>query len=78
MEPGAITFDICRKIVDDYILVSEDEIKNAIIALIKSQHLLVEGAAAVALASLIKNAKQYQNKNGLAVQDIEIAKTVFL
>lgn len=67
IEPDSITFDICKKFVDDYILVSENEIKNAIITLIKTQHLLIEGAAGVALASLFKNAKQFQNKNVVVV-----------
>jgi threonine dehydratase len=67
IEPGAITFDICKELVDDYILVSEQEIKDAIITLIKTQHLLVEGAAGVALAALLKNAKQFHGKNVVVV-----------
>jgi len=67
IEPGSITFDICRKFVDDYILVSEEEIKNAIINLIKTQHLLVEGAAGVALAALLKNQEQFINKNVIVI-----------
>lgn len=67
IEPGSITFDICKEFVDDYILVSEEEIKNAIVALIKTQHLLIEGAAGVALASLLKNANQFKGKNVVVV-----------
>ncbi len=67
IEPDAITFELCKKYVDDYILVSEDEIKNAIVTLIKTQHLLIEGAAGVALASLLKCAKQFQGKNCVVV-----------
>lgn len=67
IEANAITFDFCKEFVDDYILVSEDEIKNAIISLIKTQHLLVEGASGVALASLFKNAKQLHGKNVVVV-----------
>lgn len=67
IEPGAITFDICKKFVDDYILVSEQEIKNAIISLIKTQHLLVEGASGVALAALLKNARPFQGKNVVVI-----------
>lgn len=67
IEPGAITFDICKKFVDDYILVSEQEIQDAIVTLIKTQHLLVEGAAGVALTSLLKNAKRFQGKNVVVV-----------
>ncbi len=67
IEPGAITFDICKNFVDDYILVSEQEIKNAIITLIKTQHLLVEGAAGVSLAALMKNMKDFRDKNVVVV-----------
>ena len=67
IEPGAITFEICQKFVDDYILVSEDNIKTAIVTLIKTQHLLIEGASGVALAALIKNAQQFKGKNVVVV-----------
>ncbi|HEV2613572.1 MAG TPA: threonine/serine dehydratase [Gammaproteobacteria bacterium] len=63
IEAGSITFEFCQKYVDDYILVSESEIQNAMTTLIKTDHLKVEGAAGVALASLIKNAKLFENKN---------------
>lgn len=67
IEPDSITFDICREFVDDYILVSEDEIKNAIITLLKTQHQLIEGAAGVALASLLKKSQQFKDKNVVVV-----------
>ncbi|HEX4045915.1 MAG TPA: threonine/serine dehydratase [Gammaproteobacteria bacterium] len=67
IEPGSITFEICQNYVDDYILVSEEEIKNAIISLIKTQHLLIEGAAGVALAALLKNAQQFHGKNVVVI-----------
>jgi len=53
--------------VDDYILVSEQEIKEAIIALISHQRLLVEGASGVALASLFKSTERFKNKNVVVV-----------
>lgn len=67
IEPGAITFDLCKELVDDYILVSEDEIKNAIVSLIQTQHQLVEGASGVALAALFKNSREFQGKNVVVV-----------
>lgn len=67
IEPGAITFALCQKYVDDYILVSEEEIKEAILTLINTHHLLVEGASGVALASLFKNAARFHNKNVVVV-----------
>jgi threonine dehydratase len=65
--PGAITFELCCQLVDDYILVSEQEIKNAISMLIRTHHYLIEGAAGVALAALLKNARQFHNKNTVVI-----------
>lgn len=67
IELGSITFDMCRQLVDDYILVSEEEIKNAMVSLIQTQHLLVEGASGVALAALLKNQNEFRDKNIVVV-----------
>ena len=67
IEPGSITFDLCHHFVDEYFLVSEQEIKNAIISMLKTQHLLIEGASGVALAALLKNSKNFQGKNVVVV-----------
>lgn len=67
IEPNAITFDLCNTYVDDFILVSEREIQLAILAMIKTQHCLIEGASGVALASVFKCADQYKDKNVVAV-----------
>lgn len=67
IESNSITFDLCTNYVDDYILVSEQEIQLALLAMIKNQHLLIEGAAGVALASVFQCAHQYQGKNIVVV-----------
>lgn len=54
VEPGAITFDLCRKLVDDFVTVSEEEIAESLRLFLKNHHMLVEGAAAVAVASYLK------------------------
>ena len=61
--PDAITFDICKQVVDDFFLVAENEIKEAIKTLLSTQHALIEGAAGVALAAFLKNADLFRNKN---------------
>ncbi len=50
-EPGIITFDTCKKYVDDIVTVSEDEISGAILALIEQQKMVAEGAGAVSVAA---------------------------
>ena len=52
IEPGAVTFDLCRELIDDYVLVSEAEIAAAMRDMITHHHTLVEGAAGVAVAGL--------------------------
>ncbi len=63
IEPNSITFDFCQQYVDHYLTVSEEEIKQSIKLLLFKEHLLVEGAAAVPLAALIKNKDTIKNKN---------------
>jgi len=53
IEPGAITFDLCRAFVDEYITVTEEEIADSLRLFLQTQHMLIEGAAAVAIASYL-------------------------
>ncbi len=50
---GKNTFPIVRELVDEVVLVEEEEIAQAIVALLERSKLLVEGAGAVTLAALM-------------------------
>ena len=50
---GKKTFPIVRELVDEVVLVEEEEIAQAIVALLERTKLLVEGAGAVTLAALL-------------------------
>lgn len=50
---GQNTFPIVRELVDEVVLVDEEEIALAIVALLERTKLLVEGAGAVTLAALL-------------------------
>lgn len=50
-EPGELTFEACKKYVDEIVSVTEDEIAAAILTLIEKQKLVAEGAGAVAVAA---------------------------
>lgn len=54
-EPGDLTFDLCKKYVDEIVTVSEDEIAAAILALMEKQKMVAEGAGAVAVAAVMFN-----------------------
>jgi len=67
IEKDAITFPLCQRLVDDYILVSEDEIRHAMRSFIETHHMLIEGAAGVPLAALQKLQERFQEKTVVIV-----------
>lgn len=63
LEPGSVTLDVCRTAIDRHALVSEDEILAAMRCIMETEHWLVEGAAAVAVAAYLQDAKRYAGRN---------------
>ncbi|MEE4217694.1 MAG: threonine/serine dehydratase [Xanthomonadales bacterium] len=61
-EPGSITFPLCRDLVDDYVLISEVEIAEAIRWMVDKHHKIIEGAAGVALAAYLRNVERFRGK----------------
>ncbi len=51
VEQDAVTFPLCRDLVDHWSLIDEVDIARSVVAMIDDQHELVEGAAGVALAA---------------------------
>ena len=49
--PGNLTYEICKKYVDDIVTVTDDEISAAILALMEQHKLVTEGAGAIAVAA---------------------------
>ncbi len=62
IEQGSITFDICKKYVNDFILVSEEEIKEAIKLVLEKHFMIIEGAGALSVASFIKEKERFRGK----------------
>ncbi|MEO6132401.1 MAG: pyridoxal-phosphate dependent enzyme [Saprospiraceae bacterium] len=54
LEHDSITFPMCQKLVDMWVLITEDEIEHAIRYLYQAHDLIVEGAAGVAMAAAMK------------------------
>ncbi|HEX5786756.1 MAG TPA: threonine/serine dehydratase [Woeseiaceae bacterium] len=63
IEPGAITFDLCRDVVDEWVLVGEAAIAAAMRDFMDTEHQLLEGAAGVALAAFLQRAADYAGRN---------------
>lgn len=62
VEPGAITFALCQRLIDRRVLVSEDEIRQAMRAVARHERWIIEGAAGVALAGALQVAADYPGK----------------
>ena len=67
IEPGAITFELCRALADDYITVSEAEILAAMRRIYDAHGFLVEGAAGVALAGYFRQAEQWRDRTAVVI-----------
>jgi threonine dehydratase len=67
IEKDTITLDICKKYVDDFILVTEEEIKEGIKLFIEKHNLLIEGTGALPAASYLKAIEKFKNKNVILI-----------
>jgi len=54
IEPDAITIPICAALVDELVLLEEDELAAAMGTALREHHLVIEGAAALALAASLR------------------------
>lgn len=57
VEKGSITFDLCRDLVDEFVLVDEAAIGAAMCQFFDLEHQLIEGAAGVAVAAMLAQGK---------------------
>ncbi len=67
IEPGAMTFPICQELVDEFVLISEDQIKEAIKLAAHKHHKIIEGAAGVAVAALMNQRKEARGRTSVII-----------
>jgi threonine dehydratase len=60
--PGALALPLIAERVNDLLLVSEDDIEQAILMLLEIEKTVVEGAGAVGLAALMKHRDRFQGR----------------
>ena len=60
--PGELTLPVIRELVDDVLLVSEDDIEQAILMLLEIEKTVVEGAGGVGLAAVMKHAERFKGR----------------
>ncbi len=62
IETGAITFELCRQYVDDWVLVEEEAIGQAMKRIFEQHRLVVEGSAGVTVAAFLQIKKRLAGK----------------
>jgi threonine dehydratase len=67
VEPGALTLPLCQEVISATITVTEKEIARAMQLVHQHHGYIIEGAAGLALAGLLKNPQQYGGKNVVIV-----------
>ncbi len=67
LEDGTITFDMCRRLIDEWIDVPEADIAHAVRNMIDDHHQLIEGAAGVAISATTTWADQNPGSTVVAV-----------
>ena len=67
VDADSVTFGICRDLIDAWELLSEDEIAGAILLALDKQHILIEGAAAMPIAALVRNPERFAGQTVVLV-----------
>ena len=67
IEPGSITFDLCRRLVDGYELLDEEELARAIRFVHQNEGMVIEGGAALPVAAVLRRPAGVQGKKVVLV-----------
>ena len=67
LEPGSLTFEMVRDLVDDMVVVSEDGLRAAIRGLAAHEHLIAEGAGVPAVAALLSGRVDVSGRRTVAI-----------
>lgn len=81
IEPGSITFPICQSIVDETLLSEEADIADGIRFAMHDHKKIIEGAAAVTIAALLKNKDIFANSTVVLIicgGNIDISKILYI
>ncbi len=62
LEPGSVSFDICREVIDEWAILTEDQILDAIKFMLHESRMLVEGAGAVGVAAIMSDPDRFKGK----------------
>ncbi len=67
LDPNTITFAICQRTIDAFVLLTEEEIAAAMRFAVEKHYMMIEGAAALSIAALLKETDVWRGKRVVLV-----------
>jgi len=67
VEPGAITYPVCRDFVDEWILLAEDEIAQAMLLVMARHAVMVEGAGVLSVAAFLQRPARWAGRTVVCI-----------
>jgi threonine dehydratase len=67
LDPDTVTFDLVRRFVRGMTIVAEEDIRSALAGVVANEHLVCEGAAAVAVAALTSGKVDVRGRRAVVV-----------
>lgn len=62
LEEGTVTFEVCKEVIDEWVILKEEKVLEAIKFMLHESHMLVEGAGAVGVAAILSDPDRYRGK----------------
>ncbi|XP_031559700.1 uncharacterized protein LOC116295881 isoform X2 [Actinia tenebrosa] len=62
VEQGSVTFNLCKRVVDQWVVVTEEDMSRAIYNVLEHHHKIIEGSAGLAVAGYVKTKEQHVGK----------------
>jgi len=66
-EEDSITYDVCKRVVDEFFLIPEEIIAETIREMLMKERKLMEGAAAVAVAALLRDPGRWKDQTSVVI-----------
>ncbi|XP_060076763.1 L-threonine dehydratase catabolic TdcB-like [Ylistrum balloti] len=67
VEDNSVTFELCRDYVDEWMLVTEEQIGKALVYMMQTHHKIVEGSAGVSLGAFMSNPEKFKGQKVVIV-----------
>lgn len=67
IEEDTVTLSYCQRFIDEFILITEDEIKDAIKRVAHEHNKIIEGAAGVSVSAVLKKKEELKGKTSVVI-----------